>query len=316
MAPTKPLPRRRNPFKTGTEAYNTITGLSFKARQRIHTYTQYLVDSATKKRVYSKSLNKWFSFKVNFITLTLPSQQATRHSDGTWSLNFSDQEIHEKCFKPFIRAWKQKQKGLMYIYKAETQDNGNLHYHITSNSYIHHKELRNLWNLYANKLGYVDRAKVSDPNSTDVHSIINVEKIAEYIGKYMTKGDLYTKKLQRYHDIYRKRFLYSKAATCELPRAYFENIKRQVGVKIWDCTVLLKQVEPVRLELPGKDIEAECRAIHDAIKSTKKFDYCWVQGIDKQVLQKYAPKLHKMYNDSLVKLREQNKLIKLEYIVE
>lgn len=316
MAPHRRITKRSNPFKTGKEAYDTITGLSYKARQRIHTYTQYLVDSSTKKRVYSKSQNKWFSFKVNFITLTLPSRQTSRNADGSFNYQNTDQEIHQKVFKEFIAAWKRKEPNLMYIYKAEVQDNQNLHYHLTTNSYIHHTQLRNMWNHYVNKLGYVDRSKVSDPNSTDVHSVIAIEHLAEYIGKYMSKSDHYSKPLQRYHRMFDKYHKRSKETTCRLPKNYLWQLKRKVQMKLWDCSLLLKKVEPIRIENPTKKMEAECRAIHEKYKTTKKFEYCWIQGSNKKILQELAPTLFKMYDQSLYALREANKLVKSVHEVE
>lgn len=302
--PTRTLERRKNPFKTGKEAYDAITILSYKARQRIHTYTQYLVDTAKKKRVYSKSENKWFSFYVNFVTLTLPSQQV--HTDG---------EIHATIFKAFIRAWKTKEPGLMYIYKAEVQDNGNLHYHLTTNAYIHHTELRNMWNYYCNKLGYTDRCKVENPNSTDVHSVKNVKKLAEYIGKYMAKTDYYTKTMQRYHRIYDKKWRKINYDKCTLPKNYFEYIKRHVTIKIWDCSKLLKAVEPIKIENPDWYLESECRNIHQIFGTTKKFDYCYIQQIEKDWLKKWCPLLYEKYMASLSDLIKANKLIKAEHMV-
>ena len=304
VTPSRTLTKRPDPFKTGKGAYEAITVLSYKARQRIHTYTQYLVDTAKKKRVYSKTDNKWFSFYVNFVTLTLPSSQI-----------HTDTEIHNTVFKAFIRAWKAKEPGLMYIYKAEVQDNGNLHYHLTTNAYIHHADLRNMWNYYCNKLGYIDRAKTKDPNSTDVHSVKNVKKLAEYIGKYMAKADCYTKIMQRYHRRFDKKWKGIKLDRCILPLGYFGQIKRHVTVKIWDCSKLLKSVEPIRIINPDWYLESECRNIHQIFGTTKKFDYCWIQQIEKDWLKKHCPLLYDLYMKSLADLIAANKLVKAEHMV-
>lgn len=302
--PHRKLNSRPSPFKTGKEAYDSISILSYKARQRIHTYTQYLVDASTKKRVYSKSENKWFSFRVNFITLTLPSPQI-----------HTDTEIHNRCFKEFIRAWKQREPALMYLYKAEVMENGNLHYHLTTNAYIHHKDLRNMWNYYCNKLGYVDRSISQDPNSTDVHSVKNVKKLANYLGKYLAKTDVYTKVLTRYHKRFDKKWKTIKHDKCVLPKNYFEHIKRHVTIKLWDCSKVIKAVEPIKIEHPSKQLENECRIIHRIYSTTKKFDYCWIQSIEKEWLQEHCPGLYKLYMDSIADLRALNKLIKSEHMV-
>ena len=246
----------------GGNKYKDINELSYKARQRIQQYVTYLVDSAQKKRVYCATEKKWFSFRVNFVTLTLPSKQC-----------HTDREIHNKCFKEFIRAWKRQEPNLLYIYKAETQANGNLHYHLTTNAFIHHRTLRNMWNLYVNKLGYVDRYKGSDPNSTDVHAVKNIRNLAAYMGKYLTKND---------------------------------KTRRAPEMKLWDCSTPIKNVRPISMDAPSGDILNECRALHQIYGGTKKFDYCTIQAFTLDALRKDAPKLYAMYWDTLTELRAIN----------
>lgn len=174
--------RRRNKMQkllTAQQAYDSSKeeeALSRKASARLRAVITTLSVIAKRKRVYSAEQDCFFSFRLNFITLTLPSKQI-----------HGDKEIHSRIFCEFIRAWKRKAKDLLYVWKAETQQNGNLHYHLITDTYIHHLQLRRMWNFYCEKLKYCTRSSSKDPNSTDVHAVKNIKNIAAYAIKYMCK---------------------------------------------------------------------------------------------------------------------------------
>jgi hypothetical protein len=86
-----------------------------------------------------------FRFTVNFITLTLPSMQA-----------HSDQFLKRECLGAFIDYMKLHHGLWAYVWKAETQDNGNIHFHITTNVFIDHNIIRQVWNRIIEKHGYID----------------------------------------------------------------------------------------------------------------------------------------------------------------
>lgn len=82
--------------------------------------------------------------KVGFLTLTLPSVQ--KHSD---------KEIKAKCLNQFLTEIRNEYSVTKYIWKAEKQDNGGLHFHILTDTFLPVIEMRNKWNRIINKLGYV-----------------------------------------------------------------------------------------------------------------------------------------------------------------
>lgn len=227
--------------------------VSDKQAKRIRYYTNLLIDASKSKKVYHRESKRWYSFKLNLVTLTLPSSQI-----------HTDREIHEQVFKMFIRAWKRKSPELLYIYKAEVQDNGNLHYHLTTNTYIHHRELRNMWNYYCEKLGYVSRSGLDSPNSTDVHSLKSVKKLAAYMVSYLSKKDLYTKPLKRWHKVYAKYHKRQDIPYCTLPKNYFAYIKRKVTIKVWDCS------KPLMIGKCSMEIESD--ALMDDIRTAIALD--------------------------------------------
>lgn len=262
-----------------------------KQGNRLRYYLNLLKDCSKQKRVYNKEKNKWFKFKLNIITLTLPSAQV--HSDN---------EIHEKCFKPFIRAFKQDAKSLLYIYKAEVQDNGNLHYHLTTNSYFHHRQLRNCWNMYVNKLGYVDRSVSATPNSTDVHSIKSLDEWTNYMVGYLSKKDLYTKTLKRYFAIYAKKTSNRDALLFDLPKNYFKHIKRRVTIKVWDCSKALmigKCSFPVDNKELYYEIDWHARYIFKPVIS----GYVDVMRLNDNDLKKFK-QCYSIYNVHIKKIRD------------
>lgn len=164
--------------------------LSEKAQKRIKNAINWLIVSAKEKTVYQKATGKRFNFKVNLITLTLPD---------------TAKEITEKAFKselmhPFL-VYMKKYSGLKnYVWKLEFQQNGKLHIHITTDTFIHYDVLRHYWNSLLKKHGYLDefikKFKHDNPNSTDVHSVWKVKNLGAYIAKYMAKNEETAQKIK------------------------------------------------------------------------------------------------------------------------
>lgn len=156
--------------------------LSKKAATRLTNAVQWMLLFSHKKRVYSKSTKKSYYFTLNFITLTLSMPQA-----------HSDEFIKRHMLSPFLKWMKRSHKAGLYIWKAEVQKNGNLHFHITTNTFIHWKSIRRKWNEIQSKNGYMKRWTEGnvrgDPNSTDVHCVLKTEQLAKYMVKYMVKND-------------------------------------------------------------------------------------------------------------------------------
>jgi len=168
------------------------------------------------------------NFKLTFITLTLSAPQ---HN--------TDEEIKSSLLNNFLttarRTWKMKD----YIWKAEKQENGNIHFHILTNVYVKHLEIRKVWNSIQNKKGfnYVDlysskmqeffkdgfkmfkndkRTQIkqfetyttnkainwTNPNSTDIHSLYKVRNISNYMSKYLAKSVTKTDRVQELESLY------------------------------------------------------------------------------------------------------------------
>lgn len=154
--------------------------VSRQARNKITNYINIILAQATNKKYWSEMDKQYFKFRINFITLTLPSTQV-----------HTDQEIKSKCLGQFLSELRRKFPQVKYFWRAEKQGNGNIHFHLLTDVFYHWRDIRSSWNRIVNKLGYVDRFATihgySDPNSTDVHAIKNIKNIGAYLAKYCTK---------------------------------------------------------------------------------------------------------------------------------
>jgi hypothetical protein len=175
----------RSYSQRNTEQYLTDTEhegrLSDKARKRLEIALQWLLYVSKPKRVRAADTGKQFSFKINFITLTLSAKQ-----------QHTDEEIKQTVLKNFIARLSKSHNLTNYIWRAEAQANGNIHFHLTTDVYVHYNEVRRIWNESQELLGYVSEYEKKwhnrNPNSTDIHSVKHVKQLAQYLSKYMAKN--------------------------------------------------------------------------------------------------------------------------------
>ena len=154
--------------------------ISAKARRRISHGIDWLLYLAKEKEFTHFKYKRKYKFRVNFVTLTLSSKQV-----------HSDQFIKSKLLNQFLVEGRKKWGIEHYVWRAEPQKNGNIHFHILCDKYIPWSEIRNTWNRIQDKEGYLQRSKHYragwTPNSTDVHSIRKVHNLSAYLAKYCTK---------------------------------------------------------------------------------------------------------------------------------
>ena len=128
--------------------------------------------------------NSYNTKRLVFLTLTLSSSQ--RHSD---------QQIKKDILKPYMRILREKHGCTNYVWKAESQANGSIHFHVIIDKFIDKAELQNEWNYSQQKLYYIDRFeqkfKHRNPPSTHIEVVDNLEIAEKYIEKYICKEDKY-----------------------------------------------------------------------------------------------------------------------------
>lgn len=160
--------------------------ISEKAGRRIKKAVTWLVNMAEPKPLIWTDKKtgqlKRGAFKVNFVTLTLPASQSipaeyynsqpesarqwfTYSEIATRKTWISDNDIKAKLLNQFLTECKQHvlkesagaEKMLYYFWRAEAQKNGNIHFHLLADRYLHHEYLKTTWNRILNKMGFIDR---------------------------------------------------------------------------------------------------------------------------------------------------------------
>ena len=133
---------------------------------------------------YNKHYHKPLSQRrrqLTFFTLTLPSPQ--RHTD---------QEIKRKVFVPFIDSMKYHFDTNHYFWRAEAQQNNNIHFHVIFDKYMPVKEVRDLWHTCLERLEYITEFEKKhdhrNPPTTHAKMISESEKSIKYVLKYATKS--------------------------------------------------------------------------------------------------------------------------------
>lgn len=187
--------------------------LSKKAMRRIREKINWLCLLSRKRRASAPGARPLSNFQISFITLTLPAKQFHSHA-----------VIKEKALNLFLTSIRGKFKIKNYVWKLELQKNGNAHFHLTTDVYIHYMEIRRTWNRCLKKLGYIDayrdrfagksfdeyiqlasssatpdlkklrksydygvQSGWQNPNTTDVKSVKDVKNLASYLAKYLAK---------------------------------------------------------------------------------------------------------------------------------
>lgn len=157
--------------------------LSRKAVGKMKNAINWLLCSAKDKMVYSKERDAWFTFKINFVTLTLPDTARP----------VTDEQFKGALVQPFLSYMRKFYNLGNYVWKLEFQKNGKLHLHLATETFIHWRNIRKCWNtiLGHNNLlvDFYNEFGHADPNSTDVHSVRKIKNLAGYLAKYMSKQD-------------------------------------------------------------------------------------------------------------------------------
>jgi len=196
------IKRSSHNFQISDNAYRNL-------KKKIN-WLYYLAKSKQVKTYNGKSI---YNFKIGFITLTLPSKQRTCTKDVTTNL-----------LNTFLTEIRQRTKMSNYVWRLEFQKNGNVHYHIVTDTYIDFYLCQSIWNRILKNNGYIEEyqkkfkdlnlsqyrnivdpdhkqeynlivkryakgksTKWTNPNSIDVKSVVSNRAISNYISKYFSK---------------------------------------------------------------------------------------------------------------------------------
>lgn len=177
------IEKKEKKIKNLNKGFISQKELGKNSKKRITNALQWL-DFVAKNKVYTTKNGKKIHWRLQMITLTLSSKQ--KHSD---------KEIAGKVLKRFLNEMRNNYGLVNYVWKAETQKNGNIHYHIVTDADLNYYRVLYTWNRCQNYLKYIDDywkkiGETKQPNSVDLKKIYNKSKIANYIAKYLSKkGD-------------------------------------------------------------------------------------------------------------------------------
>lgn len=174
----------KKPFVTKSgDVVKTYSGtITTGAKKRLSKAVTLLIQSSKQRYVYNPWLNRKMKFHLNFITLTISSTESLLTAN----------EAHKQLLEPFLLHARRKWKMSKYVWKAELQERGQIHYHITTDVYIDLSALRNKWNELQRNAGLLTEFEKkyghSNPNSTDIHSVKKIKNIESYLIKYISKS--------------------------------------------------------------------------------------------------------------------------------
>ena len=189
--------------------------MSKKASRRLMLAMDWMLLIAREKYAMNMKKNKLFKYKLSLITLTLPCAQF--HSD-----NF----IKKHLLNQFLTRLRKEYQLCNYIWKAEKQYNGNIHFHVVIDKYIYFKELNHIWNHILKTHGYIAQYRINQINhhkdgftprpelypfwsynsqlkaykegwrsnwenpvgTSDIHSLKKIKNARAYLAKYLTKN--------------------------------------------------------------------------------------------------------------------------------
>jgi hypothetical protein len=172
------LKRMENIKQAKSGAYSGT--LTDGTKKRLTRAIDLLCQTIKSRYIYNPVTGKDVKHKLSFITLTVSSKE-----------NYTGRKVYDDCFSKFIRWLRDSQLVRTYVWKLEVQKRGQIHYHITTPSFIHYQAIRDKWNNLQRAAGYLEEYYKEkghyDPNSTDIHSVKHVKNLANYLIKEFAK---------------------------------------------------------------------------------------------------------------------------------
>lgn len=157
------------------------------AAKRIKRTVDVFLQRSPERRVLNTATGGWMDFRLNFVTLTVSAHRNIEAKEGHAALKVFLQHFKQP---PTKKAISEQLKS--YLWKCELQERGQIHYHLTTNSFLHHGHIRRVWNGIQFRRGWLEDFKASqghtNANSTDVHAVYKVRDIQAYLSKYLSKS--------------------------------------------------------------------------------------------------------------------------------
>lgn len=157
----------------------------------------------------------------------------------TFKENLQDDNKGRKLLGMWLEMAKHRFNLHNYIWKAEPQERGAIHFHMVTGQYLPYKEVCYTWN----RLLYKHGLKQVNANSTDVHAVHSVNSVEAYLTEYLMNENKHEG-------------------------------RRMITGKLWGCNHALSQAGKMSLHLTDQDRDALSRdwnSYHLANKIQGKF---------------------------------------------
>ena len=156
-----------------------------------------------------------------------------------------------------------------YIWKAERQDNNNIHFHITSNQFIHYRTIQDRWNSTLSVTTLLNDFQKKhghyNPHSTEIKAVRKIDEIEKYLQKY------YLKK---------------------------EEDKKPIEGKLWDCSLNLKSIPYPSFIQSEESIKHINQLIHDNPTQLIDRDECSIFWYTEKQRKKFlSPDMTARFNE-------------------
>lgn len=227
--------------ETGEIIRNAYSGEFTKgAKKRLKKSVELLCQAAKEYQFIKNPVTgKYHPFQLTFTTLTFPDDELIPACEAT-----------KTCLEPFLRWMRTKWACDMYVWKAELQKRGQLHYHITANCFIPWTEVRRKWNELQKSAGYLENFHKKfghySPPGTEIKGVRNKKDLAGYLEKKLMKT-----------------FTIIDEATKDIQNQ--DEFKQAISVygKVWDCSSNLKSEDYYTASCSGETYDNLCHMIEN-----------------------------------------------------
>lgn len=255
------ITRSTHNLQLSDNAYRTL-------KKRIN-WLYYLAKSKSVKTYNGKQI---YNFKIAFLTLTLSSKQKDPTAD-----------ITNGMFNQFLTEIRQRTGMANYVWRLEFQENGNVHYHLVTDTYLDYYFVLPIWNRIQKNNGYIKEYKEKhenlslldynkmynplgklqfdtiakryaksksqkweQPNSVDVRSVVSKKAIASYITKY-----------------------FGKDSKSKVVKSECDNDENTKNLRLWFCSRSLSRVNSISNFIEAT--EYDITAIVTSAKNIKRY---------------------------------------------
>lgn len=222
--------------------------ISDNAYRTIKSRINWLYYLAQKRTVTTPKGKEITNFKIAFITLTLPAKQKQPTA-----------EITSDLLNQFLTECRGRFKMHNYVWRLEFQKNGNVHYHIVTDTYIDFFKMKSIWNRIIDKKGYIKdyQKKMSNLSLNDYFNkyygsdITKFDKCKEHFAKSKqenwlnpptinVKSVVSNKSIAGYLSKY-----FAKDSKSEVIKNELDNISNTQNLRLWFCSRSLSKLKAV-----------------------------------------------------------------------